>query len=167
MATPSPSKKDLWAGTISDMAAVITLPHIAASTVSSMIVNHIPAAKLIDEIWTIISFILISFPLTMAAALITLAIVEKEFKISIAITSIILAGILSNLLALIIPDPKFSNPSMFQIMEDSSREIKGLPMFFLMAYKIIAIWWEAYGPLLFIQSIIVGGIFGYRVAEKT
>jgi hypothetical protein len=151
---------------IGHMALVITLPHIGASTLSSFIIGLINPASIVEDIPTVINFILISFPLTLATALIVIAIIEKELTIPIFLTIIIVSGILSNLLALLIPNAVYAKHDMWLLFEESSRTVKGPSMFFLYAYKIVSIWWESYTILLFIQSIIIGSWFGYRFASR-
>jgi hypothetical protein len=162
----SNNAKGLRLNDIGHMALVITLPHIGASTLSSFILGMINPASIVEDIPTVINFILISFPLTLATALIAIAIIDKELTFVLFITIIILSGILSNLLALLIPNAIYADHDMMLLFDQSSRTIKGPFMFVVYAYKIVSIWWESYTILLLIQSIIIGSWFGYRFASR-
>jgi hypothetical protein len=162
----SNSARGLRVNDIGHMALIITLPHIGASTLSSFILGLVNPASIVEDIPTVLNFILISFPLTLATALIVIAIIEKELTFVIFITIIIISGILSNLLALLIPNAVYANHDMMLLFDQSSRTVKGPLMFVVYAYKIVSIWWESYTILLFIQSIIIGSWFGYRFASR-
>lgn len=39
-------------------------------------------------------------------------------------------------------------------------------MFVVLAYKLVSVWWESYGPVMFVQAVAIGGFLGYRLRSR-
>jgi len=153
--------KGLKLDDFSHMALVITLPHVTASTLSLFITNQFVPGNIAKDILEVLDFTLTTFPLTLAITLLVSFALDKDLKFSEAIMIIIVAGLLANLLSMIIPSVHHTDiPGIFNV---STRDAKGPLIFVLFAYKLISIWWRDFGPIMFVQSVIIGAYFGYRL----
>jgi len=162
MSSPALGGKGLKLDDFSRMALVITIPQITSSTISIAVTEQFNKESLPEHILTVLQFTLTTFPLTLAVTLLVSFLLDKDLKFSEAIGIIIIAGLLSNLLSKIIPAVHHTD-DIGKTFTDSTRDAKGPLVFVLFAYKLINIWWRDFGPIMFVQSLIIGGYFGYRL----
>lgn len=154
--------KGLKLDDFSHMALIIAVPHISGSTLSLFITNQFIPGNISEDVLKVIDFTLTTFPLTLAVTLLVSFALDKDLKFLEAIMIIILAGLLANLLSMIIPSVHHTD-NMAENFTDSSREAKGPLIVILFAYKLINIWWRDFGPIMFVQSVVIGAIFGYKL----
>lgn len=150
---------------VSRMSLIITLAQVTSSTLNLEITNQFNPGSIPEHFLQVLDLTLTTFPLTLAVTFIASFALQKDLKFSEAIVVIIVAGPLSNLLSLIIPNVHHAN-NIGQSFVDSTRESSGPLIFVLYAYKLINIWWKDFGPIMFIQSLIIGSIFGYKFSIK-
>jgi hypothetical protein len=143
----------------------IIAPQLTASALSTFMIGRLTHAGLWDDILIVLHFSLITFPLTLAVALIVSFALQKTLKFWDNIIIIIVAGIAANLLSKIIPSIHHTD-NMGQYFVESARDVKGPPLFILFAYRLVNIWWRDFGPIMFIQALIVGTIFGYKLTTQ-
>ena len=168
--------------TLSALAFIIAPPQLTVSGITAFLIGLVHPAGVIEDtktIWgfihtagigesllIIIHVILITFPLALAAAAIMAMAIEKELGFWNCIGVIIVAGIVSNVLGLIIPSVSASSPDMWKLFKESTATIKGPLLFAVYAYKVVAIWWENLTVFPFIQSVALGAYLGYKFAKK-
>jgi hypothetical protein len=142
MATPShPS----WHGEISQLSLFISLPQIIASPIFVGI-KHLMYHNVVPfEVKEILDFLLISFPLTLCVAILFVIIVKGKFNLFYMIFAVVGATLLSNLLHKIV--------SKFPLVDiKNSFDSSALTW----VYNIFGVYWNTFGPILFIQSCCIG-----------
>lgn len=162
MSNLASGSKGLKLDDFSHMALVISVPHISASTLSLFITNQFIPGNVSEDILKVLDFTLTTFPLTLAVTLLVSFALDKDLKFFEAVIIIIIAGLMANLLSMIIPSVHHTD-NMAENFTDSTREAKGPLIFILFAYKLITIWWRDFGPIMFVQSVLIGAFFGYRL----
>lgn len=167
---------------VSALAFMIAPPQLTVSGIITFLIGLVHPAGIIDDTKTILGFVhthdvgaillivlhvvIVLFPLALAAGIITAMAVENELTIVNFIGVIVVAGIISNLLGLIIPSLAESSPDMWKLFQESAKTIKGPALFFVYAYKIVSIWWENFTIFPFLQSVGLGIFLGYRFAKR-
>jgi hypothetical protein len=150
---------------ISHLALLITLPTVTASTLSSFIIGNLRADSIAHDFLTVLDFTLTSFPLTLSVAILVGMALDNELKFWTSFVVIIVAGLLANLLGMLIHKVHHTD-DLGVLFEQSTKEVKGLPVLALFAFKIVSVWWRDFGPIMFIQSVIVGAVIAYRLTKK-
>ena len=160
MAAPihSPFHKEL-----SGLAFFISLPQLIASPVVvglKHLLYHDVAAFDVKEV---IDFLLISFPLTLSIAVLFVIIERGQLNPYSLLIIVVGAALLSNLLHILlekIPFVPVTN-SFNDTFSDPANKGSG-NLLFIWIGKIFGIYWETFGPILFIQSCCIGIYAGIK-----
>ena len=148
MAAPihSPLQKEL-----SGLALFISIPQIIASPIVVGVSHLIYPKNVAFEIKDILDFIVVSFPLTLSVALLFVIIAKGKFNLFYLLFVVAGAALLSNLLHMIVEEiPSVGIKSSF----DNSA--------IMWVFKIFDVYWNTFGPILFIQSCCIGIFAGVK-----
>lgn len=149
MAAPihSPLQKDL-----SGLALFISIPQIIASPIVVGVSHLIYPKNVAFEIKDILDFIVVSFPLTLSVALLFVIIAKGKFNLFYLLFVVAGAALLSNLLHMIVGEiPSVS-------MENRGGNNSAI----MWVFKIFDVYWNTFGPILFIQSCCIGIFAGVK-----
>ncbi len=148
MAAPihSPLQKDL-----SGLALFISIPQIIASPIVVGVSHLIYPKNVAFEVKDILDFIVVSFPLTLSVALLFVIIAKGKFNLFYLLFVVAGAALLSNLLHMIVGEI----PSV-----DINRG--GNNSAIMWVFKIFDVYWNTFGPILFIQSCCIGIYAGVK-----
>ena len=153
MALPahSPFHKEL-----SGLSFFISVPQLIASPIVvglKHLMYHDVAAFEVKEV---LDFLLISFPLTLCIAILFVIIEKGKFNLFYMLLAVVGAALLSNLLHKLVGEiPSVGVKSAFDTTYNST-ENSGSSSAFTLVFKIFKIYWDTFGPILFIQSCCIG-----------
>ena len=162
MAVPahSPFHKQL-----SGLSLIISLPQIIASPISVGLKHLIYHNVIPFEVIEILDFLLISFPLTLCIAVLFVIIEKGKFNLFYMVFAVAGAALLSNLLHLIVEKiPSVNIQSSLDTSTDY-RSNTGSSSAFMWVYNMFAIYWNSFGPIIFIQSCCIGIYAGFKYSK--
>lgn len=155
---------------ISRLTWMITLPQLISAPLSAILVELFTPSFIVLDILHIIDFFVISFPLTLAVAIITNMIRSDQSNVILFIVIIVGAGLLSNLLHKFVSasfPPVPVEPIFREATEpDPVYRSRGIGPLLNTAIGIIGIYWRQFGPIMFIQAIGIGMYVGIRYFKK-
>ncbi len=157
----SPFHKEL-----SGLAFFISLPQLIASPVFVGLKHLLYHDVVPMEVKEVIDFLLISFPLTLCVAVLTLLFLKEQFNVFYLLFAVVGAALLSNCLHAVfekIPsvglDSSFNETFLDPANNDNGNSI------FIWIGKIFGIYWQSFGPILFIQSCAIGIYAGIKFSK--
>jgi hypothetical protein len=160
-ATPKPFS---WHKEISGVALAISLPQIISAPLSVGLAKLMYSQNIAYELKEILDFLLISFPLTFAMAMIASLIKSGEFNIIAMVIVLAIALLLSNLLHKIFGETPSIDVN--QTFDYSENERAGSNMIFKWVFRVLGVYWDKFGPILFIQSVAIGIYVGLKYTRK-
>jgi hypothetical protein len=148
---------------ISGVALFISLPQLIASPVITGLTHIIHKDNTALDVKEILDFLVISFPLTLSIAVLTVLVQKGQFNLFSLLVAVAGAALLSNLLHQLIGqipsvDLKRSFNESFSYTENKYGNSAAINW----VVKIFGIYWKSFGPILFIQSCCIGIYAGYR-----
>lgn len=148
---------------ISSLALFISLPQIIASPIIAGISHLVRHETVVFDLVEILDFLVISFPLTLSIAILTVIIDKGKFNLFYLLFAVAGAALLSNLLHMLIGkipfvDLKKTFHEPFNYTEYRNDNTSAIDWVF----RIFRIYWKTFGPILFIQSCCIGIYAGYR-----
>jgi hypothetical protein len=159
-----------WSSEISRLALMVTLPQLIASPVSVILIQLLTPSNVVLDLIEIIDFFVISFPLTLAVAIITDMIRRDETSPAAIIVIIIGAALLSNLLHRFVsgsfPEIPVGAAHRQNFSEDDLPGSRGIGPLLNTALRVIGIYWRQFGPLLFVQSCAIGIYVGLKYFKR-
>lgn len=142
---------------ISQLAIFVSIPQIIASPIIEGISHFIYPKNVAFEVMDILDFLVVSFPLTLSVAVITVLIAKGQFNLFSLFIAIVGAALLSNLLHTIIgkiPSVNIRDSFNETFTDPANRGSDNLLILWI--FKIFGIYWKNSGPLMFIQSCCIG-----------
>ncbi|MFI5133294.1 MAG: hypothetical protein ACHQEB_03105 [Chitinophagales bacterium] len=155
---------------LSGLALVVTLPQLISSPISVAIASLLHTHSNISfEVKEIIDFLVISFPLTLAIAVIVILINESKITLFSVVLTLIIATLLSNLLHKVVanfPGVDLNEAWHNTFSYTDPHNTTGNPVVnFILA--VLGLYWKKFGAILFIQSCIIGIYAGLRFISIT
>lgn len=147
---------------ISGLALFISLPQLIASPIMVGISKLIHPHNMVFDLWEILDFLAISFPLTLSIAILFVVIEKGKFNMFSLVFAVVGAALLSNLLHWVvtkIPLVGIGN-AVNESYSDENRG--GNNSAIILVGKIFGIYWKSFGPIPFIQSCCIGIYGGYK-----
>ncbi len=153
---------------VSGLALFISVPQLIASPIAVGISHLIYAHNNVPfEVKEVLDFLVISFPLTLSVAIITVLIQKGQFNLFTLLIAVAGAAFLSNLLHKIvseIPSIDMENSFTETFINPENRSSNNLLLLWIL--KIFGIYWKSFGPILFIQSCFIGIYAGDKYLKK-
>ncbi|HLF64743.1 MAG TPA: hypothetical protein VI603_13360 [Saprospiraceae bacterium] len=158
--------KKYWLNEISRLTWMITLPQTISAPLSVILIELFTPSFVVLDILHILDFFVISFPLTLAVAIITNMVRSDQSNAVLFIVIIVGAGLLSNLLHKFISSsfpPVSIEPIFREATEpDPIYRSRGIGPLLNTAIGIIGIYWRQFGPMMFIQACGIRVYVGIR-----
>lgn len=151
-----------WHKEISGLALAISLPQLISAPISVGIAKLLYSQNIVYELKEIIEFLLISFPLTFAFAMIVALAKSGELNIISLVVIILIAVSCSNLAHLLFKDAPSTDLSQTLNDPDNSG---GAAFIFRWIWRLLKLYWVKFGWVLFIQSCGIGVYIGWKYAE--
>ncbi len=150
----------------------ITIPQIISAPLSVFLIELITPSFLVFDILEILDFLVISFPLTLAVAIITYQVNNNESNIITAIIIIIGAALLSNLFHNLVfaAFPHIDVRGAWIISQPNSDPVyrsNGIGPLLKTAIRILGIYWSQFGIVMCIQALGIGIYAGLRYFRKS
>ncbi|HEX5113362.1 MAG TPA: hypothetical protein VFV79_10970 [Saprospiraceae bacterium] len=145
---------------IGHLSLIISLPQLISAPIIVILISLFSPIPTPKDVIEIIDFLVISFPLTVAVALITLLVRTDQNSFLFYIGAIVGAAILSNLLhgllstAFPAVDISTAYHEAFDPGDLPTRH--GAGTFVAFAMNILSLYWKKFGVILFIQSCVIG-----------
>lgn len=146
-----------WHSEISRLALFISIPQLIVSPVIVGIAHVIAPNNIFFEAREILDFLVISFPLTLSVAIILILIQKRNFNLFTLVFAVIGAALLSNLLHIALGEAL--SVDILQSYNEVSKTHVGSGgnyIVILWILKIFSIYWQSFGPFIFIQSCCIG-----------
>ncbi|HEY3385685.1 MAG TPA: hypothetical protein VGK46_04185 [Saprospiraceae bacterium] len=153
------------------LSLIISIPQFISAPISLIIFNLLNPIPMPWDIVEILDFLVISFPLTLAIALITYLVRHDENSFVLFVGMLVGAALLSNFLhnALSAAFPSVDVASAYReafTRPDDLPGSRGSGYLVNFAIKIISLYWEKFGVILFIQSCVIGIYAGMKYFKK-
>lgn len=169
------ARYESWEKEISRLALFISIPQIISAPLSVAIAQLMGPANIVFDLKEIIDFLVVSFPLTLAIAMITQFAIDRQFHPILVIVSLVVAALLSNLLHSLVRDIPFVDlkKSLYEACpyeRDKDGNIIGTTGIGCKAINwpigILSIYWKSFGAILFIQALAIGIYIPVRISKK-
>ena len=144
-----------WHNEISRLALFISIPQLIASPIIVGISHFVMPQNVAFEGKEILDFLIISFPLTLCVAVLFVIIAKGKFNLFYMVFAVAAAALLSNLLHIIVG--KIPSVNIKSTLDTSYNETSGgSDSAFKWVFNMFAVYWENFGPIIFIQSCCIG-----------
>jgi len=151
---------------ISGLALFISLRQLIASPIMVGISHLIHPHNMAFDLWEILDFLAISFPLTLSIAILFVVIEKGKFNMFSLVFAVVGAALLSNLLHWVVTEIPWVNVQKTLSESYKDNESRGgNNSAIILVGKIFGIYWENFGPILFIQSCCIGIYAGYKYLQ--
>lgn len=148
---------------ISALALFITLPQLITTPIIVGISHLIHPYNVFFDIKDILEFLVISFPLTLSIAILFVVTLKGKFNMFSLVFTIAGAALLSNLLHLVIQEIPWVDLKKVSTESLNNNENRGgNSSAITWITNLFHVYWETFGPILFIQSCCIGIYAGYR-----
>jgi hypothetical protein len=155
---------------IENLSMIITIPQLISAPISVIILHFLSPGPSPQTVIEVLDFLVISFPLTLAVALITLLLRREESGIVLYIGAVIGAALLSNLLHRIVssafPAIDVAGEYNRAFGGGSTYMYHGAGSLISFATKILSLYWKQFGVLMFLQSCVIGIYAGVKYFKK-
>lgn len=156
---------------IGHLSLIISIPQLISAPASVILIKLFSPYPMPNEVIEVLDFLVISFPLTVAVALITLMLRNDHSNFGSYVAVVAGAALLSNLFHNILSSafPAVDVASAFHeaFEPDDVYTHHGAGMLVSFAVKIISLYWKKFGIILFLQSCAIGIYAGAKYFKRT
>lgn len=157
-------KHSSWHSEIGKLSLFIAVPQLITSPIAvgaaKLLYAHVNSSYEISEV---LDFLAISFPLTLSVALLIVIIEKGKFNLFTLLFAVVGAALLSNLLHLLLSAIPFVGlKTTYNEAFNSGDGRSGNSSAISWVGKIFIVYWETFGPIVFIQSCCIGIYAAYK-----
>lgn len=155
-----PSFRDIL-DEIGNLSLIISIPQLISAPLSVILISILNPIPTPWDVIEVIDFLVISFPLTLAMALITYLVKTDQNSFVFYVGAIVGAALLSNFFHNMLSSafPAVDVSGAYHEAFTPPDELPGghgAGYMVKFALKIISLYWEKFGVIMFIQSCIIG-----------
>jgi hypothetical protein len=148
---------------ISALALFISIRQLIASPIIVGVTHLIHSDNVFLDVWEILDFLVISFPLTLSVAILFVVIAKGKFNMFTLIFAVAGAALLSNLLHWVVSEiPAVDVNKTLNESFNYNDNRGGNSAAIAWVINIFGVYWKTFGAILFIQSCCIGIYAGYK-----